>query len=96
MNRFKFIASLQNNVPSSCNRPITLAKKPANKEMTLVLDLDETLVHCSSEVMKGADFVFPVQFRGVVYQVYVRKRPNFEEFLQRCSQLFEVIVFTAS
>jgi len=79
-----------------CDRPINIPKKPDNRAMTLVLDLDETLVHCSSEVMKGADFVFPVRFRGVIYQVYVRKRPHFEEFLKKCSQMFEVIVFTAS
>ncbi len=51
-------------------RPICLPKKsPTRPDITLVLDLDETLVHCSSEPMKGADFVFPVRFRGVIYQV---------------------------
>lgn len=92
---FKFIAQLPGK-SDVCDRPISIPKKRADREMTLVLDLDETLVHCSSEVMKSADFVFPVRFKGVIYQVYVRKRPHFEEFLKQCSQWFEVIVFTAS
>lgn len=78
-------------------RPICLPKKckdaPRN---TLILDLDETLVHCSSEPISDADFVFPVLFRGIVYQVYVKKRPYLEEFLKFVSQIFEVAIFTAS
>jgi len=39
---------------------------------------------------------FPVLFGGVLYQVYVRKRPYLEEFLQRVSEMFEIVVLTAS
>ena len=42
------------------------------------------------------DIVFPVHFNNVNYQVYVRKRPHMDLFMQRVSQLFEIIVFTAS
>jgi CTD small phosphatase-like protein 2 len=63
---------------------------------TLVLDLDETLVHCSTEVLPGHDFTFSVNFNGEDYTVYVRKRPYFEHFLSTMSKLFEIVVFTAS
>lgn len=64
--------------------------------ITLVLDLDETLVHCTVEPVPDPDMVFPVEFNGVQYQVHVRKRPHLEEFLLRVSKMFEVVVFTAS
>lgn len=65
-------------------------------EYTLVLDLDETLVHCTIEESSNPDLIFPVSFNGDQYQVYMRKRPYFLEFLQTVAQLFEVVVFTAS
>ncbi|KAF1318394.1 Nuclear lim factor interactor-interacting protein hyphal form, partial [Globisporangium splendens] len=37
-----------------------------------------------------------VNFNGVEYTVKVKKRPHMEYFLKRVSQLFEVVVFTAS
>ncbi|CAM9432784.1 unnamed protein product, partial [Heterosigma akashiwo] len=63
---------------------------------TLVLDLDETLVHCSVQPTPEADLVFPVLFNGATYRVHVRKRPHLDAFLRRARRLFEVVVFTAS
>ena len=68
----------------SCNRP------------TLALDLDETLVHCTVEPVDKYDISFPVTFNGTYYQVYVRKRPFLDYFLETVSKSFEVVVFTAS
>jgi len=71
--------------------------RPKNPSlMTLTLDLDETLVHCSIESIPNPDMVFPVSFQGVYYEVYVRKRPHLDFFLQAVSKMFEVVVFTAS
>lgn len=77
-------------------RPRLPPKRNGSPRATLVLDLDETLVHCSTERMPGADFQFPVVFNGVEYQVYARRRPGFEAFLDRVAELFETVVFTAS
>eukprot|EP00004_Rigifila_ramosa_P015057 TRINITY_DN3476_c0_g1_i1.p2 TRINITY_DN3476_c0_g1~~TRINITY_DN3476_c0_g1_i1.p2 ORF type:complete len:406 (-),score=83.09 TRINITY_DN3476_c0_g1_i1:201-1325(-) len=72
------------------------AKTRKDRKITLVLDLDETLVHCSTTPLQPHDLRFPVMFHGNEYQVYVRKRPYCEEFLRQVAQWFEVVVFTAS
>ena len=64
--------------------------------VTLCLDLDETLVHCSIEPIENPELKFAVTFNGVDYDVYVRTRPYLESFLREVSQWFEIIVFTAS
>ena len=64
--------------------------------MTLLLDLDETLVHCGVGQMPGADFSFKLQHDSRHYTVNVRTRPYLEEFLEFVSKNFEVVLFTAS
>jgi hypothetical protein len=53
-----------------------------------VLDLDETLVHCSLDPIPNPDLTFEVPFDGVSYEVHVRKRPFFEHFMAEVSQHF--------
>ncbi len=95
--RYLFIANLP---PLYTLSPLPRTKLPPKKsgdpKVTLVLDLDETLVHCSTEPLENAEMTFPVTYGGKEYQVYVRKRPYFENFLRRVSSMFEVVVFTAS
>lgn len=94
---YLFIAKLQPPSPTSRIRSSCLPSKTRSAPpMTLVLDLDETLVHCSLEPIDNADLNFQVASNGVDYDVFVRKRPYFEEFLQQLQGLFEIIVFTAS
>eukprot|EP00501_MAST-03F_sp_TOSAG23-6_P001899 GSMAST32.ASY1.ANO1.1979.1 assembled CDS len=63
---------------------------------SLILDLDETLVHCSIDPIPDADLTLSVDFGGQKYDIYVQKRPHIEQFLQVVSKHFEVTVFTAS
>eukprot|EP01103_Thecamoeba_quadrilineata_P002644 TRINITY_DN12560_c0_g1_i1.p1 TRINITY_DN12560_c0_g1~~TRINITY_DN12560_c0_g1_i1.p1 ORF type:complete len:237 (+),score=49.93 TRINITY_DN12560_c0_g1_i1:15-725(+) len=62
---------------------------------TLVLDLDETLIHSSMKMCEH-DFVIDVEHENQTTQIYVRKRPDVDEFLARVAELFEVVIFTAS
>lgn len=63
---------------------------------TLVLDLDETLVHSSFKPIPNADFIVPVEIEDQIHQVYVAKRPGVDQFLKVMGEKFEIVVFTAS
>ena len=97
-NPYVFIKSLPTyDLVAPLRPPIALPPKDKNlPPISLVLDLDETLVHCTVEPVDDADLVFPVVFHGMTYQVHVRLRPHLFEFLKKIKGKYEVIVFTAS
>jgi len=72
-----------------------LPPEDVNKK-TLVLDLDETLVHSSFKPIPDPDFVMSIELENVIHKVYVRKRPGVDNFLRVVGEKFEVVVFTAS
>lgn len=75
-----------------------LPPQSANHEgkKTLVLDLDETLVHSTFQTPSHFDFTITVEIENRVSTVYVLKRPGVDEFLTKMSELYELVVFTAS
>lgn len=95
---YRFIKSLPRVDTISMSRPPVLPIKHAKYHecMTLVLDLDETLVHCSVDPLENSELTFPVVHCGQEYQVHVRRRPFFKEFCEKVSEWFEVVIFTAS
>lgn len=75
-----------------------LGPQPAHLKgrKTLVLDLDETLIHSSYGYTRNPDIVLPIRAQGVTHMIHINKRPGVEKFLARVSELYEVVVFTAS
>lgn len=49
---------------------------------TLVLDLDETLVHSQFKAVKKPDYTIPVDIEGKFCNIFVLKRPGTDYFLQ--------------
>eukprot|EP00162_Nutomonas_longa_P012027 comp20871_c0_seq1/m.43359 comp20871_c0_seq1/g.43359 ORF comp20871_c0_seq1/g.43359 comp20871_c0_seq1/m.43359 type:complete len:389 (-) comp20871_c0_seq1:281-1447(-) len=78
-------------------RPLCIPPKPQHApKITLVLDLDETLVHCSTSFIHDAEVTFPVSYNSVDYTVFVRTRPYLKEFFELVQDHFEIVIFTAS
>ena len=71
------------------------SKEFFNKK-TLILDLDETLVHSSFVPFENNDIVLNVEFESIIYNIYVLIRPGAIEFIKKVSKLYEVVIFTAS
>lgn len=65
---YMFIAALPRDLPyPSVNN--VLPELVTGRKKTLVLDLDETLVHCSLEKIDNPDLVFSVPFSSMEYKV---------------------------
>ncbi|CDW83760.1 nuclear lim interactor-interacting [Stylonychia lemnae] len=73
----------------------TRSKQNAHKK-TLVLDLDETLVHSSFKPPEQPDIVLPVEIEGKVCYVYVLIRPGAITFLEQLAEYYELVIYTAS
>ena len=95
-NPYQFIGGLPPHQSVAIKGKICLPQSLKQFPTTLTLDLDETLVHCSVEPIANPDIIFPVSFNGASYQVFVRKRPYLDHFLETVAKSFEVVVFTAS
>ncbi|KAI8607775.1 NLI interacting factor-like phosphatase-domain-containing protein [Chytriomyces sp. MP71] len=77
-------------IPRNLSPPRELTKK------TLVLDLDETLVHSTSMGSRHHDHIIEVLVDKHVCLYYVYKRPGVDAFLKKVSEWYKVVIFTAS
>lgn len=72
-------------------------QKPRSRgKKTLLLDLDETLVHFSLRAPSEPCIVLPVEIDDKKFKVYVLVRPGAEQFLKEMSQYYELVIYTAS
>lgn len=84
--------------------PLSKHRLSIVKRKTLVLDLDETLIHSFHDgvlrptVKPGTppDFILKVTIDRHPVRFFVHKRPHVDYFLQIISQWYELVVFTAS
>ncbi|XP_033110294.1 CTD nuclear envelope phosphatase 1A-like [Anneissia japonica] len=84
--------------------PLSKHKLDLVKRKTLVLDLDETLIHSyhdglirpNSKPTIPPDFVLKVTIDAHPVRFFVYKRPHVDFFLDVVSQWYDLVVFTAS
>lgn len=89
------------NIPSQsdCVRPAPRDIPPKTRstpEPTLVVDLEETLMHSSLSVINGAEHTFHTVFQDHQYKVYMILRPHVTEFLQSMAKTYELFVYTCA
>jgi len=71
--------------------------KHNSHKKTLVLDLDETLVHSSFDSFeRKSDIFLKLEIERKSIDIHVLIRPGAAEFLERMSKHFELVIFTAS
>lgn len=79
------------------DKKVYLPPKRDKKMKTLVLDLDETLVHCSENLEKKYDLKTKIKFNGgETLDCGVSFRPFAPQFLRFMSKIYEIVIFTAS
>jgi RNA polymerase II subunit A small phosphatase-like protein len=85
------------NIARAMQRGVLPLQSPRSKgKKTLVLDLDETLVHSSFKPPSEPSIVLPVEIDGKKFKVFVLVRPGAMEFLVEMQKYYEVIIYTAS
>ena len=71
---------------------------PCNKELTVIFDLDETLIHLPKSTEEGNGEVF-IKFNlndGSLIHTGINIRPGVSNCLKKVSKYAEIIIFTAS
>lgn len=68
----------------------------SNSRKSLVLDLDETLVHSQFKLTEHCDLRLEVRVDHIPAVFYVSKRPYLDVFLRTVAQWYDIVIFTAS
>jgi Dullard-like phosphatase family protein len=88
-----------NNIPevkNLDNLDNLLPKKSCDKK-TLVLDLDETLVHSQFQPFEvPSDITLKIELEDELHDIHVMVRPGVKEFLENMGKIYEIVIFTAS
>ena len=68
-----------------------------SSKKTLVLDLDETLVHSNFlPFPRPPDVIIKLELDNEIHDIHVLVRPGVKEFLEKMSKKYEIVIFTAS
>ena len=78
------------------NSDFLLPKKNCDKK-TLVLDLDETLVHSQFQPFDvPSDITLKIELEDELHDIHVLVRPGVKEFFENMGKIYEIVIFTAS
>ncbi|ESQ39705.1 hypothetical protein EUTSA_v10000984mg [Eutrema salsugineum] len=87
--------------PAGYRAPYSLIHDRSGKSFdetkkTIVLDLDETLIHSQLEKPDVPyDFVVRPRIDGQILTFFVIKRPGVDDFLKKIGEKYQIVVFTA-
>ena len=98
MSQQKQTSTNNNQTSKNAKKSLELLLPPSiSKKKTLVLDLDETLVHSQfGPFNTPSDVVINIEIENELHDIHVLVRPGVKEFLEKMSKKFEIIIFTAS
>jgi len=92
----------QGNIKRTTTDPVSLSPRttttllPPLKRKTLILDLDETLVHSTIKPVSHHHITVNVVIDKVACTFYVIKRPHVDAFLKKVAEWYDIVIFTAS
>ncbi|OMJ95048.1 hypothetical protein SteCoe_1581 [Stentor coeruleus] len=95
-NAMKYIKTIRPADPSQLEAKKIILPKRKKTKKTLVFDLDETLVHCCSNINQ-ADVIIDIKMpNGEFMKCGINIRPYVHECLLAANINYEIIIFTAS
>jgi Dullard-like phosphatase family protein len=76
---------------------LCLGEPQCQSKKTLILDLDETLIHADFDFLYHShDQIISFMYEECEITVPIFIRPGLMEFIQKISEIFEIVIFTAS